>query len=620
MGVLDDENAGQQTAPATPTFSSPFTVSTTPTAIVSTPAVEAAGNDATASAAPAASPAPVDAGGNEALKQKTIAGYVNQRPGKVMFTAASGVVVRAAIIDRTSTGGMTPKALSILNTVAENAAAAGIMQIDVTAAKGGGHLSHRGGTEWDVKGYTADGKLWSPEQRAAVAAAGASAGANRFGLYSFGKGFLGNGSLHIGYSGPGRPAAVWGFRGRTSGDAARAFTNPAEARFLSMFNAGKLGTGYKSFVGSALAIAPADGPTPAAAAATAQATGAPIPPARPDTASPAFGAKGARSMPEPFLLDTLGAAVIDRGRIVGKGDRGEHVAELQAFLNLQGFRDAHGNPLETDGIFGRLTKQALKAYQARSSITVDGRLGPETYQAMLFDLSPGTAVMPGKAAYDLGNRVAGKIVDPAAPDAAVPLPRRRPVQEVDIPLPRRRPGSAVDLPDPLADRGTALDRQIEAGAARILGKERAGGSLPDPLLDRGTEATRAADRAVAADLGLIYSRDAADRAMMQRFDDAHGPAATIDAGAVAIRTGEAIREFVRGLADRYRQVIDAKRTIRNVLTITEARTKDDAALPAPAPEGLATLTPYGFGPDAARDGQTRPQWLAERAARRLGNL
>ena len=43
------------------------------------------------------------------------------------------------------------------------------------------------------------------------------------------------------------------------------------------------------------------------------------------------------------------------------------------------------------------------------------------------------------------------------------------------------------------------------------------------------------------------------------------------------------------------------------------------ALPSPAPEGLATLTPYGFGPDAARGGQTRQQWLADRA-RRIGNL
>jgi hypothetical protein len=232
--------------------------------------------------------------------------------------------------------------------------------------------------------------------------------------------------------------------------------------------------------------------------------------------------------------------------------------------------------------------------------------------------------MPGKAAYEYGSRVAAKVVDPVSPDAAVPLPRRRPTQEVDIPLPRLRPGTAANGIDPLADRGTALDRQIEAGAAKILGADAARAkavrNLPDPLLDRGTEVTRAADRSIAAELGTIYLRDAADRAMMQRFDDAHGPAATIDAGAVAIRTGEAIREFVRGLADRYRQVIDAKRTIRNVLTITEARTKDDAALPAPAPEGLATLTPYGFGPDAARDGQTRPQWLAERAARRLGNL
>ena len=36
-----------------------------------------------------------------------------------------------------------------------------------------------------------------------------------------------------------------------------------------------------------------------------------------------------------------------------------------------------------DGIFGPLTDTAVRAYQQRASVAVDGIVGPETWQALL---------------------------------------------------------------------------------------------------------------------------------------------------------------------------------------------------------------------------------------------
>lgn len=170
-------------------------------------------------------------------------GTLSQLQTRKQVSLPSGVTVVANIQDRTGLTGMTPRAMSILESAANAGAAVGIVRIEVTAGKGEGHKSHSAGTEWDIKGYTADGKLWTPEQRVAIAAGGARAGADRFGLYSFGANYTGNGSLHIGYSdrAHGRPAAVWGYRGLTGGDDSRRFTNAAERQFLTNRSAGNPG-------------------------------------------------------------------------------------------------------------------------------------------------------------------------------------------------------------------------------------------------------------------------------------------------------------------------------------------------------------------------------------------
>lgn len=59
-----------------------------------------------------------------------------------------------------------------------------------------------------------------------------------------------------------------------------------------------------------------------------------------------------------------------------KGDRGESVKQLQSKLRDRGYTVA------VDGIFGNKTLEAVKAYQADHGMTVDGVVGPKTWNAL----------------------------------------------------------------------------------------------------------------------------------------------------------------------------------------------------------------------------------------------
>lgn len=151
---------------------------------------------------------------------------------KVSSINVPGINVWADIHDRTGLAGLTAQAIKNLTAAATAAARAGLTDFVITAGKGEGHISHGGGTEFDAKAYR-NGRLWTPEERVAVAIGARKAGADRFGLYSFGDGYTGNGTIHIGYSGPGRPAAVWGYLGKVRGAESRLFQNDAEKAFLA---------------------------------------------------------------------------------------------------------------------------------------------------------------------------------------------------------------------------------------------------------------------------------------------------------------------------------------------------------------------------------------------------
>lgn len=66
-------------------------------------------------------------------------------------------------------------------------------------------------------------------------------------------------------------------------------------------------------------------------------------------------------------------------RTLRRGNRGTDVAELQADLN----RYLSPNPaLEVDGIFGRGTESAVRAFQQREGLSADGIAGSKTFAAL----------------------------------------------------------------------------------------------------------------------------------------------------------------------------------------------------------------------------------------------
>lgn len=62
---------------------------------------------------------------------------------------------------------------------------------------------------------------------------------------------------------------------------------------------------------------------------------------------------------------------------IRRGDRGELVVQLQSLLAKD------GSTLEIDGIFGPGTQSAVRAFQQRHGLIVDGIVGPQTWGALL---------------------------------------------------------------------------------------------------------------------------------------------------------------------------------------------------------------------------------------------
>ena len=64
-------------------------------------------------------------------------------------------------------------------------------------------------------------------------------------------------------------------------------------------------------------------------------------------------------------------------RQVGYGSTGSAVSKLQTVLNQ------HGYDLAVDGIFGVKTQAAVRDYQKKNSLKLDGSAGPETWGSLL---------------------------------------------------------------------------------------------------------------------------------------------------------------------------------------------------------------------------------------------
>ena len=69
--------------------------------------------------------------------------------------------------------------------------------------------------------------------------------------------------------------------------------------------------------------------------------------------------------------------------VLRKGSKGEAVKSLQVLLNHLGVKDQNGNKLEVDGSFGSKTEWAVKDFQARHGLTIDGIVGSKSWQMII---------------------------------------------------------------------------------------------------------------------------------------------------------------------------------------------------------------------------------------------
>jgi rare lipoprotein A (peptidoglycan hydrolase) len=101
----------------------------------------------------------------------------------------------------------------------------------------------------------------------------------------------------------------------------------------------------------------------------------------------------ALALAAPASAATLGE------RVLHKGSRGPDVVTLQRVLGMKGYSVG-----PADGIFGRMTKLAVKSFQKRKHLAADGRVGPMTTHALAFSWDIRTATLYGPGLY--GNRTA----------------------------------------------------------------------------------------------------------------------------------------------------------------------------------------------------------------------
>lgn len=67
-----------------------------------------------------------------------------------------------------------------------------------------------------------------------------------------------------------------------------------------------------------------------------------------------------------------------------EGSKGEDVKSVQYLVT------AHGHPTGVDGIFGSLTKAAVKAFQSSRGLNADGIVGPQTWPQLIIQVQQGS--------------------------------------------------------------------------------------------------------------------------------------------------------------------------------------------------------------------------------------
>ena len=101
-----------------------------------------------------------------------------------------------------------------------------------------------------------------------------------------------------------------------------------------------------------------------------------------------FSAVG-RSWTHAGLIPRLATAnkqagkVPKRDRMLRRGHRGEDVRWVQRRLQMHGFR-----PGPADGVFGKRTDTAVRAFQKARKLEIDGIVGPKTRRALAANRKP----------------------------------------------------------------------------------------------------------------------------------------------------------------------------------------------------------------------------------------
>ena len=78
-----------------------------------------------------------------------------------------------------------------------------------------------------------------------------------------------------------------------------------------------------------------------------------------------------------LIFASVQIAGADSYRTMKRGSRGEDVKEMQQALKEQGFYDG-----KTDGVYGKGTMNAVKAFQSENGLKADGIAGPETLKKL----------------------------------------------------------------------------------------------------------------------------------------------------------------------------------------------------------------------------------------------
>lgn len=123
-----------------------------------------------------------------------------------------------------------------------------------------------------------------------------------------------------------------------------------------------------------------------------------------------------------------------------RGARGPEVRELQRLLLGWGY-----NPGPIDGIFGRMTEQAVLQFQSDHRLTPDGIVGPITWQALQCQ-QPGYqmyTIQPGDTLYKIALRFQISLSSLLAANPGVDPNRLRIGQQIRIPGPSPGPEPAL---------------------------------------------------------------------------------------------------------------------------------------------------------------------------------